>query len=73
MTAETAQDFGEELRRERELRDVSREQLAAATKVSTRHIAALETGRFEQLPAAVFSKGFVKVIAGLRSKRPFEF
>ena len=72
MTAETAQDFGEELRRERELRDVSREQLAAATKVSTRHIAALETGRFEQLPAAVFSKGFVKVIAlhlGLDAER----
>ncbi|MEO8586496.1 MAG: RodZ domain-containing protein [Acidobacteriota bacterium] len=63
MTAETAQEFGEELRRERELRDVSREQLSAVTKVSMRHIAALEAGRYEQLPAGVFSKGFVKVIA----------
>ena len=72
MTAETAQDFGEELRRERELRDVSREQLSAVTKVSMRHIAALESGRYDQLPAGVFSKGFVKVIAlhlGLDSER----
>ena len=72
MTAETAQEFGEELRRERELRDVSREQLSAATKVSVRHIAALESGRYAQLPAGVFSKGFVKVIAlhlGLDAER----
>ncbi len=60
---EGAREFGEELRRERELRDVSRDQLAAATKVSLRHIDALERGRFEQLPAAVFSKGFVRVIS----------
>lgn len=72
MTAETAQEFGEELRRERELRDVSREQLSSATKVSMRHIAALESGRYEQLPAGVFSKGFVRVIAlhlGLDAER----
>jgi len=72
VTAETAQEFGEELRRERELRDVSREQLSAATKVSVRHIAALESGRYAQLPAGVFSKGFVKVIAlhlGLDAER----
>lgn len=72
MPAETAQEFGEELRRERELRDVSREQLSGATKVSIRHITALESGRYEQLPAGVFSKGFVKVIAlhlGLDAER----
>ncbi len=69
---DTAREFGEELRRERELREVSREQLAAATKVSLRHLAALESGRFEQLPAVVFSKGFVRVIAlhlGLDAER----
>jgi cytoskeletal protein RodZ len=69
---DSAREFGEELRRERELRDVSREQLAAATKVSLRHIAALENGRFDQLPAVVFSKGFVRVIAlhlGLDAER----
>ena len=69
---ESAREFGEELRRERELRDVSREQLSAATKVSLRHLDALETGRFDRLPASVFAKGFVKVIAlylGLDAER----
>ena len=60
---ESAREFGDELRRERELRDVSREQLAEATKVSLRHIEAIESGRFERLPSPVFSKGFVRVIA----------
>ncbi|MGA7990625.1 MAG: helix-turn-helix domain-containing protein, partial [Thermoanaerobaculia bacterium] len=51
---------------------MSREQLVAATKVSLRHLEALESGRFERLPAAVFSKGFVRVIAlhlGLDAER----
>jgi len=63
MTVETPRDFGDELRRERELRDVTREQLALVTKVSVRQIEALETGRFEHLPALVFSRGFVRSIA----------
>jgi cytoskeleton protein RodZ len=61
--AEGAKEFGEELRRERELREVSREQLAAATKVSLRQIEALETGRLDHLPACVFSRGFVRSIS----------
>ncbi len=63
MTGETPRAFGEELRRERELRDVTREQLALVTKVSVRQIEALEAGRFGQLPALVFSRGFVRSIA----------
>ena len=63
MKVETPRDFGEEFRRERELRDVTREQLALVTKVSVRQIEALETGRFEILPALVFSRGFVRAIA----------
>lgn len=63
MAAETTKEFGDELRRDRELRDVSREQLAAATKVSVRQIESLESGRFELLPAEVFTRGFVRSIA----------
>ena len=63
MTVETPREFGEELRRERELRDVTREQLALVTKVSVRQIEALETGRFEHLPALVFCRGFIRSIA----------
>jgi len=60
---ETPREFGEELRRERELRDVTREQLALVTKVSVRQIEALETGRYDVLPALVFSRGFIRSIA----------
>ena len=69
---ETPQEFGEELRRERELRDVTCEQLAEVTKVSVRQIEALEAGRFEHLPSRVFSRGFVLSIArhlGLDAER----
>jgi cytoskeletal protein RodZ len=69
---ETPQEFGEELRRERELREVTREQLADVTKVSVRQIEALETGRFELLPSRVFARGFVLALArhlGLDAER----
>jgi cytoskeleton protein RodZ len=72
MAVESPREFGEEIRRERELRDVTREQLALVTKVSVRQIEALETGRFEILPALVFSRGFVRSIAlhlGLDAER----
>jgi cytoskeleton protein RodZ len=72
LSAETPREFGEELRRERELRDVSREQLAMAIRISIRQLDALESGRFEILPAKVFSRGFVRAIAiylGLDSER----
>lgn len=72
MPVESPQEFGEELRRERELREVTREQLADVTKVSVRQIEALETGRFEQLPARVFARGFVLALArhlGLDAER----
>lgn len=63
MAAETPVEFGDELRRDRELRNITREQLAGVTRVSVRHITALEAGRWEQLPAKVFSRGFVRSIA----------
>ncbi|MFN7988292.1 MAG: helix-turn-helix domain-containing protein [Thermoanaerobaculia bacterium] len=72
MPVESPQEFGEELRRERELREVTREQLADVTKVSVRQIEALEAGRFELLPARVFARGFVLALArhlGLDAER----
>lgn len=72
LSAETPREFGEELRRERELRDVSREHLAAAIRISIRQLDALESGRFEILPAKVFSRGFVRAMAihlGLDAER----
>lgn len=72
MPVESPKEFGEELRRERELREVSREQLVTATRVSMRQVEALESGRFELLPAKVFSRGFVRAISlhlGLDAER----
>lgn len=63
MAAETPQEFGDEIRRERELREIPRQDLAAATKVSVRHIEAIEAGHLEILPAKVFARGFVRSIA----------
>jgi cytoskeletal protein RodZ len=52
--------FGEELRREREQRGVAVETICQATKVSAKHIRALEAGAFEELPGGVFRRGFVR-------------
>ena len=51
---------------------MTREQLAEVTKVSVRQIEALESGRFELLPARVFARGFVLALArqlGLDAER----
>jgi cytoskeleton protein RodZ len=72
LPVESPQEFGEELRRERELREVTREHLAEVTKVSIRQIEALETGRFDLLPARVFARGFVLALSrhlGLDAER----
>ncbi|AXC13123.1 Transcriptional regulator [Acidisarcina polymorpha] len=52
--------FGEELRRERESRGVSLECIINSTKISGRHLSALEREQFEQLPGGVFNKGIVR-------------
>ena len=55
--------FGEQLRRERELRKVSLEEIAEATKISVRYLRALEENDFSQLPGGVFDRGFVRAYA----------
>src|SRR5512133_2130734 len=55
--------FGERLRREREMRKVSLEEIAAATKIGTRHLRALEEEDFKKLPGGIFNKGFVRAYA----------
>ena len=52
--------FGEHLKRERELRGVSLEEVAAATRISTRFLEALESGRWNQLPGGAFNRGFIR-------------
>jgi cytoskeletal protein RodZ len=52
--------FGEELKRERLLREVSLEEISAATKISMRLLTALEASNLAKLPAPVFTRGFIR-------------
>src|SRR4051812_38517133 len=55
--------FGEELRREREIRGISLKEIADATKISKRFLEALERNDHKTLPAPVFTRGFVRQYA----------
>lgn len=55
--------FGDRLRREREMRGVSLDDIAAGTKIGTRLLRALEEEHFELLPGGIFNKGFVRAYA----------
>jgi cytoskeletal protein RodZ len=52
--------FCDELRWEREQRKVSIEAICEETKVSPRHLRALEAGEYGELPGGVFRKGIVR-------------
>src|SRR3954453_10562263 len=55
--------FGERLKREREMRNVSLEEIAESTKIGKRNLEALETEDFDKLPGGIFNKGFVRAYA----------
>ena len=55
--------FGEHLRRQRETRGVSLEQIVATTKISRRLLQALEDEQFELLPGGIFNKSYVRAYA----------
>jgi cytoskeleton protein RodZ len=55
--------FGERLRREREMRGITLNEIAESTKISRRHLESLEKEDFESLPGGIFNKGFVRAYA----------
>jgi len=55
--------FGEELRREREIRGISLKEISDATKISKRFLEAIELNNHRTLPAPVFTRGFVREYA----------
>ncbi len=55
--------FGENLRREREKRNITLDQISQSTKIGTRMLQALEEDKFNQLPGGIFNKGFVRAYA----------
>ena len=56
-------NFGERLKRERELREVSLNEVTVATRISTRFLQALENEDWNKLPGGVFNRGFVRSVA----------
>jgi cytoskeletal protein RodZ len=55
--------FGVRLKKERESRKISLDEIANSTKISKRHLTELEEERFSQLPGGVFNRGFVRAYA----------
>ena len=51
---------GQRLREAREAKGLSIEEIAAQTRIPTRHLASLEVGDWDKLPAATYSIGFAK-------------
>lgn len=61
---------GNYLQHERELRGISLDEVADATRISVRQLEKLEQGRFAELPGEVFVKGYLRAYArvvGLKS------
>ena len=52
--------FGDDLRMERLSRGIALEQITEITKVSSRHLMALESNQFRALPGGILNKGIVR-------------
>ena len=55
--------FGDRLKKEREQRSISLDDISLSTKIGTRMLRALEEEKFDQLPGGIFNKGFVRAYA----------
>jgi|SRR5579859_3076392 len=56
-------NFGDTLRQEREFRGITLDAITRVTKISNRHLVALEQEHFEVLPGGVFNKSMVREYA----------
>jgi transcriptional regulator with XRE-family HTH domain len=55
--------LGDFLRRERELRHISLDDVAERTKISRRYLEAIEDGQYDRLPGETFIRGFIRSYA----------
>jgi transcriptional regulator with XRE-family HTH domain len=55
--------FGDRLRRAREKKSITLEQIAEGTKIGVRYLRALEEGDYDPLPGGVFDRGYVRAYA----------
>jgi len=71
----TPASFGEQLRRYREKRKVTLDQVAEQTKVSASLLRSLEAGQCSRWPAGIYSRGYMRSYAlaiGLDPERAVE-
>ena len=59
----SSETFGEYLRRERELRQITLHEISEGTKIAIHMLKAMESDQWDKLPAEIFIKGFVKSYA----------
>ncbi len=57
------ESIGSYLRRERELRKISLEEVAEQTRVKIDYLQAIESEHFERLPGMTFARGYLKAYA----------
>jgi cytoskeletal protein RodZ len=55
--------FGDKLKKEREKRAITLDDVSLTTKIGTRFLRALEEEHFDQLPGGIFNRGFVRAYA----------
>jgi cytoskeletal protein RodZ len=55
--------LGEELKRERELREISLREISQATKISMRILEAIEKNNYKILPGGIFNRNFIRAYA----------
>ncbi|MCU0241534.1 MAG: DUF4115 domain-containing protein [Vicinamibacteria bacterium] len=55
--------FGENLRRERELRGISLREIADASRIGIRFLQAIEEDRYDRLPGGIFPRAFIRQYA----------
>ncbi|MCP3104319.1 helix-turn-helix domain-containing protein [Myxococcus sp. K15C18031901] len=65
-------DFGKYLSQQRELRGLSRDDVARETKIPPTLIAALEAGQVERLPSRIFVVNYIKAYAQVIGLSPEE-
>src|ERR1700686_5390829 len=63
MAGMSKSGFGERLKRERELRGVSRDEVCTTTRIGSRYLEALENEQWGMLPGGLFNRGFVRAVA----------
>lgn len=56
---------GEFLKTVREYKQIEIDQISSFTKIGAHHIRAIESNNYSELPPVVFTKGFIRQIAGL--------